>query len=100
MDMKTALLYFSGTGNTAYVAQYIGEGLSTSNEVEICPMEESDNLDIAQFDALIAGFPIYACQMPGFVQDRLQSLKSAVPKPVYLFCTSVPLRRYKSARAL
>jgi len=82
------ILYFSGTGNTAFVAKHIEailieKGLEVScDRIEAITPEECRDVESLYF-----GFPIFACDMPDFVSDFIQKMPSAKGTPVRLFST-------------
>ncbi|MFZ5967716.1 MAG: EFR1 family ferrodoxin [Bacillota bacterium] len=86
--MKILILYFSGTGNTAYVAQYIKENLtSEGHELTVSPLEMFKKENIVQYDMLVFGFPVYACDVPIFIQKYLEDIPVTTAKAVSIFCT-------------
>jgi flavodoxin/Pyruvate/2-oxoacid:ferredoxin oxidoreductase delta subunit len=86
--MKILILYFSGTGNTEFVSRYIKEHLiSDAYETTLAPIELFNKESIAQYDSLFFGFPVYACNMPRFVQDYLQEIPITAARTVFIFCT-------------
>jgi len=82
------ILYFSGTGNTAYVANQIKKQLeSRGYRVEI---DSIDHLDPAQYlksECLYFGFPVYACAMPSLVEDFITRLPDNQGSKLRLFNT-------------
>lgn len=86
--MKVLVLYFSGTGNTAYVGKYIADHLRhESGEIHVASIEDVDKSIIEEYDHLIFGFPVYACDIPLFVQKYLEELPLTISKSVFLYCT-------------
>lgn len=68
--MKIGVYYFSGTGNTAFIANYLNSKVKTLNNSNM-KKYEIHNFDISEteefdenIDLLIIGGPIYACNMP------------------------------------
>lgn len=86
--MKINILYFSGTGNTKYVANYLGEKLKEdSNIVKIKSIDESPKVD-EDTDLLIIGGPNYASNVP---EKLLKWVNKNVPKKnsnAIVYCTS------------
>ncbi|MFX1444147.1 MAG: EFR1 family ferrodoxin [Promethearchaeota archaeon] len=74
-----ALFYFSGTGNTERIAEAIANELTEKN-VEINNFnitsykERQQNYDLASYNVIIFGFPIYAWRAPSVVRTWLKSL--------------------------
>lgn len=86
--MKVLILYFSGTGNTAYIAKYILDRLKTGeSEVEIASIEQFQESQVSNFDLLVFGFPVYACNAPIFVQNYIEGIPITSSKGLFLFCT-------------
>nr|WP_312578536.1 EFR1 family ferrodoxin [Sedimentibacter sp.] len=86
--MKVLVLYFSGTGNTAYVGKYIAERLKCENfEVRTVSIEMANKSIITEYDYLIFGFPVYACDVPLFVQNYLKEFPLTKNKSVFIYCT-------------
>jgi len=86
--MKILILYFSGTGNTEFVAQYIKKHLSCDMfEIELFPLELFKSENISKYDTLIFGFPVYAFDIPVFIQEYLEDIPITKTKYVFIFCT-------------
>jgi ferredoxin len=86
--VKLLILYFSGTGNTHWVAQYIHNHLMGQKiEIELGSIETVSPEKILEFDILIFGFPVYACDSPGIVQKFIERIPSVENKGFFLFCT-------------
>jgi len=84
--MKLLFLYFSGTGNTDYVAHYLVQRLDQV-EVELRSIEWQPPKEVTGFDLLAFGFPVYAADSPGFVQDYLERLPAGEDRGAFVFCT-------------
>lgn len=86
--MKILIIFFSGTGNTFYCANYLKERLKQpGTEVRIDSVERLPKREIANYDLLIVGFPVYACDPPKIVKDYLGGIPLTSRKAAYLFCT-------------
>ncbi len=86
--MKLCILYFSGTGNTHYVAHYLTRRLAhLPLECELRSMEWQPAGALADFDLLAVGFPVYAAEAPSFFQDYLQRLPPGEGRGAFAFCT-------------
>ncbi len=86
--MKVLILYFSGTGNTHFIAEEIYKGLINNNiDTNISSVEDFKPEHTNDFDILLFGFPIYACDMPIFLEDYISRLSITKLKGVYLFST-------------
>ena len=86
--MKLLILYFSGTGNTDYVARYLARQLDrTPIEIELRSMEWQPAEALTDFDLLVVGFPVYAADSPGLVQTYLRRLPAGDERGASVFCT-------------
>lgn len=90
--MKLLFLYFSGTGNTDYVAHYLArhsaltmDGLRL--EIELRPMEWQPASAVTDFDLLSFGFPVYAGDSPNLIQAYLAQLPAGEGRGAFVFCT-------------
>lgn len=62
--MKIKIIHFSGTGNTKYIATYLGNKLKANNHnVSISSIEENPTIE-KDIDLLVIGGPIYAGNVP------------------------------------
>lgn len=87
--MNILVAYFSGTGNTAYCAKYIKNHLEQpAMQVRIASIEHLLKSDIAEYDAVIFGFPVYACGVPIIMKNYLRQIPSDSVSTAYLFCTA------------
>jgi ferredoxin len=86
--MKLTILYFSGTGNTDYLARYLTRKLAVvPMEIELRPIEQQPAAALDSFDLLAVGFPVYACDSPGFVQAYLEEISPGEGRGAFVFCT-------------
>jgi ferredoxin len=90
--MKVLILYFSGTGNTDYVAGYLAQRLQRkmaqeSVELELRSIEYQRPAEVRGFDLLLVGFPVYAGDAPGFVASYLEQLPAGKGRGAFVFCT-------------
>ncbi len=86
--MKLAILTFSGTGNTDYVARYLARKIErVPLDVELRSIEQQAPDKLADFDVLTLGFPVYACDSPRLLQDYLDLLPPGEGRGAYVFCT-------------
>lgn len=86
--MNVLLLYFSGTGNTDFVARKIHDELIKKNHT-VCrsPVESFPPENSCKYDVLILGYPVYACSMPEFMQSYVSRIKAPSTKAVIVFST-------------
>ena len=86
--MKLVILYFSGTGNTDYVARYLARKLgSVPIEIELRSIERQPPETLGGFDVLAVGFPVYGCESPPFFQAYLARLAPGKGRGAFVFCT-------------
>lgn len=90
--VRLLILYFSGTGNTHYVAQYIMQKLKEKTkclpiEIQIRSVEQVSAEEVFGFDILVIGFPVYKCDSPPFFRKYLDRLPQVEGKGVFVFCT-------------
>ncbi|MBU4451073.1 MAG: EFR1 family ferrodoxin [Actinobacteria bacterium] len=86
--MRLLILYFSGTGNTHYVAQYIMQRLKhLPIEIQVQSIEQLLAEELSKFDVLAIGFPVYECDSPLFFRKYLDRLPRVEGKGVFVFCT-------------
>lgn len=83
------ILYFSGCGNSRYVAEELARLLDTKLfPILAPPLQDDGTLPLAEGETLGIVCPIYAWDVPRIVRDAVQRLHFAV-KPAYCFlaCT-------------
>lgn len=87
--MKTTIIYWSSTGNTKKMAQYIGEGLLQSKvdvdlkEVSNCSKEDIENSDIVILGCSAMGVEeIDGSEMEPFINTNKEAFKD---KSIALF---------------
>jgi ferredoxin/flavodoxin len=85
---NAVLFYFSGTGNTRYMANAIATALpaATVYSIEDHDPSAADDL-IAGSDLVGFGYPIYGSDLPKPMKDFLSALSPIPGKPVFVFCT-------------
>lgn len=90
MNMRTLILYFSGTGNTKDIACRFEKALLKRNiSVEIHSIEDGADLANTQYDSLIIGFPKYyeypVLHILNYIRKELPQQKRKIP--TLAFCT-------------
>jgi ferredoxin len=86
--MKLIFLYFSGTGNTDYVARYLARKVDYPwLQTELRTIEQQPPEALVDFDLLAAGFPVYAADSPLFFQEYLHRLPPGEGRCAFVFCT-------------
>jgi flavodoxin len=85
--MKILLLYYSGAGNTKYIANIVEESLNQKqhNVKSIKITESSINSLENEYDLLFLGFPVYFRDAPELVYRAIEKLsKENMPALVFL----------------
>ena len=88
--MKLLILYFSGTGNTDYIARYIEEKLqkhSQAIDISLLTIENCSPDDLKEYDIICFGFPVFELNSPEIVKTFLAKLPHIQNKGVFIFCT-------------
>lgn len=86
--MKILILYFSGTGNTKFIAEKISENLSSMGyNHDLKAVENFRPKKLKKYDILIFGFPVYAHDLPLFLKNYVQKLSLPKSKGVILYAT-------------
>lgn len=113
-DKKAVVIYFSATGTTKKIAEFISE-ITNSNMIEIVPMEEYTNndlnynndnsrankeqndsssrpeikntIDIEDYDTIYLGYPIWWGDVPKIILTFIEN-NNLEGKKIIPFCTS------------
>ncbi|MGD9048241.1 MAG: hypothetical protein PVF77_09325, partial [Anaerolineae bacterium] len=92
--LKLRISYFSGTGNTDYVAHYLARRLADLPVmIELQSIEQrlekmrAGAVDDSQTDLLAVGFPVYAGDAPELVRGYLSQLPPGEGRGAFVFCT-------------
>ena len=95
--MKVLILFFSGTGNTKFVAEKIKDRLKNNIKTVKCVSVENFPAEaVKDYDFLVFGYPVYGYKMPLFLKKYAQRMTLPSAKGIYLFCTI----GYKAGNAL
>ncbi|MGL4363277.1 MAG: EFR1 family ferrodoxin [Cellulosilyticaceae bacterium] len=89
---KAVIFYFSGTGNTWWVAKRIGQKLKDEYmKIRTCSIEqvsvEEANELISVSDVVGFGYPVYCSDIPELMKTFMQSLNIESVKKTFVFCT-------------
>lgn len=85
--MKISLFYYSGAGNTKFIAKKINQKLKKLNhKINFIKITNSSITNINSCDMYIIGFPIYDLSSPRLVKDLINNIKDT-SKPISFFCT-------------
>jgi flavodoxin len=77
---KLGIVYFSGTGNTAWVAQRLAEQLRVLGDATTafsCEETPTAQLDVAAWDVLGIAFPVHSSFAAPVFRDYLEQLPPA-----------------------
>ena len=86
--MKILVLYFSGTGNTKFIAKKFENRLSKKDYfVDCVSVENMSPEKVEIYDLLIFGFPVYGYDMPVFLKEYVGNITIPSSKGVILFST-------------
>ena len=82
------VLYFSGTGNTQYIAKLIADGLNDECLDLFDRIRSNDKSPLYSEKTYIICTPIYVCEMPLFLIKYLKSIRFKGNNKVYFVFTS------------
>ena len=88
--MSHKIYYFSGTGNTLYVAKEFAKAFPDAELISIASLDCSEDVE---FDSDLAGifFPVYCFGIPNILDrflKRVKFMEDQTGKSVYAVCTS------------
>lgn len=91
--MKTAIVYYSQTGNTKKIAKAIFEGMHKEFEtVDLIPVIDlKESAILKTYDVIGIGCPVWCMKEPGIIGKLLEELKDVAGKQSFLFCTHATL---------
>ena len=81
------ILYFSGTGNSAYTAQKIAENIQDDTLDLFQKIRDSDHTQICSDKPWVIVSPTYAWRIPRILQDWLTKTKLTGNKDIYFILT-------------
>ena len=85
--MQISLYYYSGAGNTKFIAKKISNNLKKLNhKIKFIKITNSSIIDIKSSEMYIVGFPIYDLSSPELVKDLINNIKDK-NKAISFFCT-------------
>ncbi len=90
---RIAIIYFSGTGNTWYIArQYERALIQLEQQVDLLPLERvlraEDQEALAGYDLLGLGYPIHAWNAPRLMANFMRRLPRSAGQRLFLFVTT------------
>ena len=88
---EVVILYFSGTGNTKYISEQIGEAFQRLNyHVDLISVEDGEALLKLNIEEKLIGigFPCYALSYPNIINQAIRKLPSSIKAvPAFIFAT-------------
>ena len=89
---RSIIFYYSGTGNTWYVANKMKYYLSSNTgKCEILSIEDISRLTVQtkinNADIIGFGYPIYASDIPSPMKKFMQKIRISKNKQIFVFCT-------------
>ena len=86
---RAALFYFSGTGNTEFVARLVENGLRSLDgvSVTVSAMDFVERPQVDRYDTVIVGYPVHGYGIPRPVADFIDRLPRVSGKKLVLFST-------------
>ena len=90
--MKLLFIFFSGTGNTQFIAEYIKdkllkELLGTDYEITLAALDWATSNLINDYDLICLGFPVYAGMSPIIVREYVEKLPDVQNKGLFVYNT-------------
>ncbi|MFW6104832.1 MAG: EFR1 family ferrodoxin [Candidatus Bipolaricaulota bacterium] len=86
--MKVLILYFSGTGNTKFIAEKIYRKLEEREyTAEVSSVETFPQKDVDDYDFLVFGYPVHGYEMPSFLKSYLGDLSLPRSNGVIVYST-------------
>lgn len=90
--MNIAIVYFSGTGNTKYIAELLESGFNMKNDVSLFKVEDillkRTSFDINKYDLIGLGFPTYGFNPPFCIFNFIKDYENMDRKKIFLFYTN------------
>ena len=92
--MGLVLFYFSGTGNTRYIAHHLCNNLNDKGyNAQAVSIEKLKNADahkmIDNTSAIGLAWPIYGSDIPRNMQKFIKAMPITEKKPLLTFCTQL-----------
>ena len=85
--MNISIVYFSGTGNTKYIAELLESGFNENNDVDLIKLEDiifkRVSFDINKYDLIGLGFPTYGFNPPLNVYNFVKRYDNMNDKKIY-----------------
>ena len=74
--MNIGIIYFSGTGNTQWVVNYIYDKVSKmETQSEMFNIAESDKTDFTEYDNILLAHPVYGANIPPIVLRKIRGYR-------------------------
>jgi Fe-S-cluster-containing hydrogenase component 2 len=86
--MKSAVIYYSQTGNTREIARAIREGLGGSGQCDLFRLKDVTSDRLREYDLIGLGAPVWHRREPANMLSFIESsMKGLEGKPAFVFCT-------------
>ena len=85
--MKAIVVYYSATGSTQKIAKAIHRGLKEVIECDIAPIKKADPKDMAKYDLLVIGGPIWYYRETANVRLFINNMPDMTGKLCVPFCS-------------
>lgn len=86
--MKTLVIYFSQTGNTQKVAEYIGDGIrEVASDCRLISLSDLNSQKLSDYDLLGLGTPVFYYKEPFHIREFIENLPMQKGKQWFVFCS-------------
>lgn len=90
MFKRVLIIYFSGTGNTEYVAKKLAEAMENNGaQVDLVPVEKihgsGEYPDPSKYDLVGFGYAVHSWEAPRIFFETLKAFPASKDKPAFLF---------------
>jgi ferredoxin len=86
-DMNTLIAYFTGTGNSLFIAKELSKNIQNTKIVSISKIIR-EKLDFPEYSRVIIVYPVYYCGLPLIVQNFFKFFNFNNCDKIYYICTS------------
>jgi len=86
--MKSAIVYYSQTGNTRMIARAIRKGISSAaGQCDVFKLKRSETIDLSRYDLIGIGCPVISYREPANVKAFIDDLPYQEGKHGFVFTT-------------
>lgn len=84
--MKSAIVYYSQTGNTRKIAEAIRKGIaSAAGQCDVFRLKGAEAIDLGRYDLIGVGCPLFSYREPANVKAFIDNLPSLEGKHGFVF---------------